>query len=239
VSPLLAISGLGLRAGLRSHPLRALAALLILASALAPSLVAFAFSGDDALAVSGALGSAALLAPAGALFGGVLLAAGDRGADGLLPLLRGPGGSPAVVAAAAAGISGAAIIYSMVAAIAAVAAISWTHRTFDAGNFAGAMVAAFAAAPAGAAAGLLLAVAAPRALAAALAALLAAAVLLAPGLRDAGSIFLLSRDAAFGGLSPSAVALSCGASLAAAGGLVAAATAILRAKDLAPRPGDA
>jgi len=239
VTPFLAVFTLAFRSVHRSHPLRALAALFLLAAGAAPSLVAFAFAGDDALAVSGAVGSAALLAPAAALFGGLLLAAGDRGGDGLLPLLRGPAGPAAIVGAAATGISAAAIIYSGITAIAAFAALAWTGRPFDAGNCIGAILAAWAAAPAAAAAGLLLAVAAPRPLASALAVLLAAGLLAAPGVRAAGSVLLLARDAAFGGLPSAAVALSCGASLAAAAALVSAAAALLRAKDLAPRPGDA
>ena len=239
MSPLRPIVHLSLKSALRSHPLRALGALFLLAAGAAPSLVAFAFAGDDALAVSGAVGSAALLAPAAALFGGLLLAAGERGGDGLLPLLRGPAGPAGIVGAAATGIAAAAIIYSGIATIAAFAALAWTGRPFDAGNCVAALLAAWAAAPAAAAAGILLAVAAPRPLAAALAVLLAAGLLAAPGLRSAGSVLLLARDAAFGALPPAAAALSCAASLAASAALVSAAAALLRAKDLAPRPGDA
>ncbi len=234
----LAVFHIAFRSVHRSHPLRALAALLLLATLLAPSLVAFAFSGAHALAVSGAFGSAAILAPAVALFAGVALAGGDRGGDGLGPILRGSPSCTVAVAAAIAGISAAAAGASALAAVAAAAVLSAAGREFDALACASAVLAACAAAPAAAAAGILLAVVAPRALASALAFLLAAAILSVPG-SPAAHVFLLARDAAFGPLPAAAVALSCAASLAAAGAAAAAATALLRAKDLAPAPGDA
>ena len=57
MTPLLAVFRLAFRSTARSHPLRALAVLLFLAAVLSPYLVAFAFTGDDALAASGAFGS--------------------------------------------------------------------------------------------------------------------------------------------------------------------------------------
>jgi len=222
----------------RSHPLRALAVLLVLASILAPSLVAFAFSGSDALAVSGALGSAALLAPLMALFGGILLAAGDQGGEGLAPMLRGSGSTGAAVLASALGVAATAALASLVAAACAAGALLAAGRPFPVAEFVGAELAACAAAPASAAAGLLLAVAAPRPLAAALASLLAGALLLVPGASPA-AVVLLARDAAFLPLGLPVVLLSCAASLAAGAAVVAAGTVLLRVKDLAPRPRDA
>jgi hypothetical protein len=239
---LLAIARIAFASTVRSHPLRALAALLLLAAAFAPSLVAFTFSGDDALAVAGAFGSAALLAPAAALFAGVALAAGESGGDGLAPMLRGPSAPVPVIAATSLGIAAGAIAFSLVAAAAGAIALSITGRDFHAARCAGSLLASSASAPAAAAAGLLVAVAAPRALASALAALIAAAALalpLGPGGAPPASVVLLARDAAFGELPPSAVLLSCTASAVAALALVAAGAAVLRAKDLAPRPGDA
>jgi hypothetical protein len=245
MTPLAAIFGIAFRATLRSHPLRALAVLALLGAVLAPSLVAFAFSGGDALAVEGALGSAALLAPVAALFGGVALAGGDRGAEGLAPLLRGVPGAAGTVAAAALGVSAAATLGTLVAAAAAAVALVAGDRPFAAAPFAGAVAAACASAPAAASLGILLGVAAPRALAAALAAILLGAAVIAPAVAAAGgplaalpapTLPLLARDAAFGELPAAAVALSCAASLALAAAGAAACAALLRAKDLAPRP---
>jgi putative membrane protein len=222
----------------RSHPLRALAVLLLLSSVFAPSLVAFAFSGGSALAVSGALGSAALLAPTMALFGGVLLAAGDRGGEGFAPILRGSASAGTTVLASALGVGAAAALASLAAAACAAGALLAADRPFSGAEFAGAELAACAAAPASAAAGLLLAVAAPRPLAAAIASLLAGALLVVPGGSPA-AVVLLARDAAFLPLGIPVVLLSCAASLAAGAAVAAAATVLLRVKDLAPRPRDA
>jgi hypothetical protein len=245
VIPLAAVFQIAFRATLRSHPLRALAVLALLGSVVSPYLVAFAFSGGDALAVEGALGSAALLAPVAALFGGVALAGGDRGAEGLAPLLRGIPSAAGALASTAAGIAAAASLGTLLAAAAAAAALALGDRPFAAAPFAGAVVAACAAAPAAAAVGILLAVAAPRALAAALAALLLGGAVLAPAAAAAGgplaslpalALPFLARDAAFGDLPAAAVALSCAASLALAAAAAAAGAVLLRAKDLAPGP---
>ena len=59
MSPALAVLGIGFRATTRSAPIRAAFVLACIAALFAPRVVAFAFSGADALAVSAAFGTAA------------------------------------------------------------------------------------------------------------------------------------------------------------------------------------
>jgi hypothetical protein len=231
--PVLAVLRVAFLGTVRSHGIRAAWALALLATLLAPLLVAFAFEGAGALAVEGALGSACLFAPAAALFAGTGFAAGDRGGEGLAPALRSAARPASVLAAAAAGIAAASALGTVAAALAGGAALAVRGAAVPWGPSAGALLAAACAAPPAAAAGLLLGAAVPRALAAALAALLLAGTAALPG---AGP-FLLARDAAFGPLPAAAVLLSCAASLLLAAAAVAAGVAVLRVKDLAPRAG--
>ncbi|HEU4394955.1 MAG TPA: hypothetical protein VFS92_05260, partial [Planctomycetota bacterium] len=115
----LAVLGIGFRATLRSSPIRAAFVLAFVAALFAPRVVAFAFSGADALAVSAAFGTAALFAPVAALFAGVGFASGDRGGDGLAPALRGAAGPASAITAAAAGCGAAAALLSIALAAAA------------------------------------------------------------------------------------------------------------------------
>jgi len=248
LTPALAVFRIGLLASLRSPGLRAAAILSLVAAFSAPRVVAFAFSGADALAVASAFGTAALFAPAAALFAGVGLASGDRGGDGLAPALRGAAPAPSAVAAAAAGCAAGAAILSGGIAVAAALGLLLDHREFDSARCAGAVFAAAAAALPAAALGIALGTAAPRALAGSLAILLLGAAVIGPATAETGSsleraasilpgpgAFLLARDAAFGDLPARAVLLSSAASVVLAGAASAAAVAILRGKDLAPR----
>lgn len=229
MTPFLAVVRLGFLAASRSPALRAAAALALVAAFFAPRLVAFAFSGDDALASSAAFGSACLFAPACALFAGVGLASGDRGGDGIAPALRGAAPAPLAVAGTVLGVALAAAAATALLGAAAAAGLALHDRPFAAARCGAALLAASAAALPAASAGILLGSAAPRALAGSLALLLLALI---PG----PEAFLLARDAAFGALPAGAVALSVAASVALAAAGAAGATAVLRGKELAPRP---
>lgn len=236
-----AVLVLAFRATLRSHPLRAAWALAAAATFSAPFLVAFAFSGAESLAREGAVGTACLFAPAAALFAGVGLATGDRGGDGLAPILRGPVSPGFALGAASAGIAAATGLGTLAASAVAIAALAVGGAPAAPGHVLGPIASSLALAPAAAAVGLVLGIAAPRALAAALAALLAAGALAGPPAAAAGILpradaFLLARDAAFGSLPAAAVLLAAASSLAFAAAATAAGAALLRVKDLAPRP---
>jgi hypothetical protein len=230
VTPFLAVAGFAARAFYRSHPLRAFWVVALLATLAGPSLVAFAFSGADAFAAATTVGTACLFPPLATLAAGLALAAGERGGEGIAPLLRGTLSLPATLAAVVAGTAAAAVA----AALPLGAAAAWALADGGAPGWAGpalrAAASAAAAAPAGAAAGILLGSAAPRPLAAAL------ALLLLVALAPAADGILLARDAAFGPLPARAAILAAAASLAAAVAAGAAAAAILRAKDCGPRP---
>ena len=235
-----AVMQLAFRATLRSHPIRAAWALAVLSALFAPFLVAFAFTGAQALAVEGALGTACLFAPAAALFAGIAFATGDRGGEGMAPVLRAAPGPATVLSATSAGIALAAALGSVFTVIVGLAAVGSLQPVPSAGAVLGPLAASLALAPAAAAAGLLLGILAPRALAATLGTLLLAALLAAPAgtLRDVlprPEAFLLARDAAFGPLPARAVLLSAGSSMALAAAAVAGGMALLRGKDLAPR----
>jgi hypothetical protein len=232
MSEFLAVVRVAWMATRRRHAFLAGAALALAATALAPSLVAFAFRGADALAVEGSFGTAALFAPVASLLAAVSFASGERGGEGLAPSLRGSISAPSVVAAASAGIASACVVVSVGLAGVAFAALSLQDRPVPEGPALLSIAVACAATPAAAAWGMFLGVVAPRGLAFALAFLAVAA---AAGPAPTGP-FLLARDAAFGPLPFSVVVLAAAASLAAAGGGVAATTAALRVKDLAPGP---
>lgn len=236
----LAVLRVSFLAASRSHALRAGALLCILLSAAAPSLVAFAFAGADQLALEGTLGTASLAGPLLALYAGTAFATGDRPAEGLEPLLRGPPSPWTVVLAATAGTALAGLLVLVLCAIAGAAAL------LDAGIHpapsvvAAPLAAAAAHGLAAAAAGIAVGAAAPRALAAILASALAALPVAAAsvGLPLPGStVLLLPRDAAFGGLPPSAAAWSALSCLLTCAAAAAAAVALIRGKDLAPRTG--
>jgi hypothetical protein len=230
VTPFLAVAGFAARAFLRSHPLRALWVVALLATLAAPSVVAFAFSGAAEFAVATTLGTACLYPPLAALAAGLALAAGETGGEGLAPLLRGALSLSATVAALVVGTATAAAAATLPLGAAAAWALTDAAATGTSAAALLALAAAVAAAPAGAAAGILLGAAAPRALASALAILLL--VLLAP----AADGILLARDAAFGPLPARAALLAAAAAAAAAVAAGAAAAAVLRAKDCGPRP---
>ena len=234
-----AIFRIAFLATVRSHPLRAGALLSFLLAGFAPSLVAFAFSGADSLAVEGALGTACLTAPLLALYAGAAFASGDRAAAGWEPLLRGPVSAGAVVAAAATGITLASLLVLLGGAAVAAAALLHAGIHREGWTLAGPLAAAAASTAAAAAAGLVLGTGAPRGLAAILATALAAAPAFAAtaGLPLPGTVaLLLVRDAAFGALPADAVLAAAAAGLLAAGAAAAATVSVLRAKDLAPRP---
>ena len=242
MSAALAVFHLAFRGTVRSHPLRAAWALTAVAAALSPALVAFAFTGTEGLATEGALGTACLFAPAAALFAGVGFATGDAGGEGLAPILRSALSPARALIAAAAGIGAATGIAALAASVAGAAALRLNQGSAHLDAFPAPLAASLALAMAGAATGLLLGILSPRALAGTLAALLIAGVLALPAAAGSAGLprpdcFLLARDAAFGALPPRAALLSCAASLAFAAAAVAAGVAVLRVKDLAPRPG--
>ena len=236
----LAVLRVSFLAAFRSHPLRAGTCLALLLSAVAPSLVAFAFAGADQLAVEGALGTATLAGPLLALFAGVAFATGDRPAEGLEPLLRVPSSPWTVVLAATGGTALAGLLVLLLCTVAAVAALLGAGIHPTPAVVAVPLAAAGAHCLAAAGAGIAVGAAAPRALAAILASVLAALPVAAAsvGLPLPGSaVLLLPRDAAFGGLPASAAAWSALSCLLGWGAAAAAAVALIRGKDLAPRPG--
>ncbi|MCK6481567.1 MAG: hypothetical protein L6R43_15935 [Planctomycetes bacterium] len=224
----------------RSHGNRAAVALGLLLTLFAPSLVAFAFSGAEALAFEGALGTPCLLGPLLALFAGASLATGDRGGEGLDPLLRSPASPATVLLSLASGIAAAAALPVLLGAGLAAAALS--HRGSPAAPAAllPPVLVSVAGGFAAAAAGIALGTAAPRALALVLSALLPGILLFSRAASLPGpspEVLLLSRDAARGGVPASVAALSVLASLLAAGAAAALTVALLRAKDVVHRPG--
>jgi len=227
----------GFRAGWRSSAQRAFLALAIAGAALAPSVASFAFSDADALAREGALGTALLFAPLAALFSAVALVSGDRGGEGLAPDLVASPSTTLALAATATGLATAALLGTLIAVGIAGLTLGASGVAVPVAPTAAAVLAAAVAGLPFAGLGILLGTVAGRRLAGSLAAAAVLGLLLSPGpglIVSLSATFFPARDAAFGAFPAGAALLATASSLALSAAFLAASTAALRIKELAP-----